>query len=109
MGWEDWCDSFILFSIGLLKRQALKGLMADTLHVSAAMWVLAFRDKINHGNDNTTAHCEGSHSSTKSQLRARGGEAIRCDKLAWFFLNVVLKQAGRREASYLDGKCCHMM
>lgn len=69
----------------------------------AELWVLWFREFVNHGDDNTTAHCEGYHNAIKALLRAAGSEALRVDKLIYFLLTTVLKKYIRMEALKDDG------
>lgn len=56
------------------------------------MWVTCFRIYINHGDDNTTAHCEGYHASVTGVMRVTGSEALRVNKLIWFLLNLLNKK-----------------
>lgn len=73
------------------------------LLVCAEMWVLWFREFVNHVDDNTTAHCEGYHNAIKALLRAAGIEALRVDKLIYFLLTTVLKKYIRTEAKKDNG------
>ena len=45
------------------------------------MWIVWFREDVNHGDDNTTSIFEGYHSSLKHQIPADLGEYKRVDRL----------------------------
>jgi hypothetical protein len=67
------------------------------------MWAICFREKVNHGDDNTTSICEGYHSALKQVLRAEFTEGLRVDRFIHHLFEFVAAEFVHRSIVSLSG------
>jgi hypothetical protein len=67
------------------------------------MWVLAFREQVNHRDQDTTGIAEGYHSSMKSWARSMGSENLRIDRLVYFLLEKIASLSDYKDVRRFDG------